>query len=172
MSQLDAIFQTESNRQLMCKMFDWIDTTKCRSLEQYSSYASYLPRLSECERYVILVWLFVGEVENGGIHQFLTNSTGESAEEARKVMHKIGATKAAKALDEVSSVFFENMPIPSDPALIDDILSEWDDKHGKGSANSFLDKYDAELYDGPNGNCESVVNAIALYIRSHKEMFT
>ena len=122
--------------------------------------------MSEGERYVILVWGFVAETTNGGIHQFLTNSTGDYAEETREVLNRIGATQAAEALDAASEVLFGDKPIPSDRALRNDILSTWDEKHGKDAALFFLDRFDRLL-----GDCESVDDAIAGYIRDHYEMF-
>jgi Domain of unknown function (DUF4375) len=137
-------------------------------MEPYNSYSS---RLSEGERYVILAWGFVAETTNGGIYQFLTNAAGDHAEETREVMHGIGAALAAKALDATREVLFAGEPIPSDPMLREDILSAWDDKHGKGSANRFLDQYDGDLYEGESGEIESVEKAIAGYIRDHYETF-
>jgi Domain of unknown function (DUF4375) len=168
MSDLNALFQIENDRELFHKVRDWIFAAKCEPMESYNSYS---PRLSEGERYVILAWGFVAETTNGGIHQFLTNATGDHAEETREAMHRIGATLAAKTLDATREALFGDKPIPSDPILREDVLSAWDDKHGKGSANRFLDKYDRDLYEGEFGEIESIEKAIAGYIRDNHEMF-
>jgi hypothetical protein len=164
MSELDAIFEIRSERRLFHKMRDWIFEHKCRPME---AYASYSPRLSEAERHVILAWGFVAETTNGGLHQFLTNSTGDHAEETRAMMHKIGAKLASDGLDAIHKVFFSNQPIPSDRAVRNQVLSEWEAKHGEKVADEFLDKFDQQL-----GWCESVDDAIAQYIREHRKMFS
>jgi len=168
MSDLNALLRIQNDRELFHRVRDWIVAAKCEPMESYNSYSS---RLSEGERSVILAWGFVAETTNGGIYQFLTNATGDCAEETREAMHRIGATLAAKALDATREVLFGGKPIPSDPMLREDILSAWDVKHGNGSANKFLDKYDGDLYEGENGEIESVEKAIAGYIRDHYEMF-
>jgi hypothetical protein len=163
MWDVNAILQIENNRELFNKLRDWICATKCEPME---TYASYGPRLSEGERYVIHSWAFVAETNNGGIHQYLTNSSGDYAEETRAIMHKIGATLAAEALDSARQVLFGGKPIPSDHVFREEILSEWDQKHGKNAANDFLDHYDGLL-----GHCESVEEAIGGYVRNHHKMF-
>lgn len=168
LSDLNALLQIENDRELFHKVRDWVFAAKCEPMEPFHSYSS---RLSEGELYVILAWGFVAETTNGGIHQFLTNATGDHAEETREAMHKIGATLAARALDATREVLFGGKPIPSDPMLRENILSAWDDKHGKGGANRFLDKYDGDLYEGESGEIESVEKAIAGYIRDHYDMF-
>jgi hypothetical protein len=83
------------------------------------------------------------------IHQFLTNSAGDHAEETREAMHRIGAKQAAEALEAAGMVLFDGKPVPSDGSLREDILSAWDEKHGEGAAYDFLDRFDELL-----GNCE------------------
>jgi hypothetical protein len=163
MSELDAIFQIKNDRRLFHKLRDWIFETKCRPME---SFASFSPRLTEGERYVILAWGFVAETTSGGLHQFLTNSTGDHAEATRDAMHQIGATLAAKALDAMHQVPFGNQPIPSERSVRCNVLSTWEEQHGIKQADDFLDRFDGEL-----GNCESVDEAIARYVREHREMF-
>ena len=129
-------------------------------------YDSYAPRLSEGERYVVLAWGFVAETMNGGLHQFLTNSTGDYAQETREALHAIGAILAVEALDAARLVLFGGNPIPRDPLAREHILSEWDKVHGEDAAYEFLGRYDGQL-----DHCESVNEAIAGYIREHYEMF-
>ncbi len=164
MSELDAIFQIKNKRRLFHKLRDWIFESKCRPMESFASYSS---SLSEGERYVILAWGFMAETTNGGLHQFLTNSTGDHAEETRDAMHKIGAAVAAGALDAIHKVLFGNQPMPSERSVRCNVLSEWEKQHGKKEADDFLDRFDGEL-----GHCESVENAVAAYVRGHREMFT
>lgn len=163
MSDINALFQIENNRELFHKVHDRICATRCEPMEPYESYSR---RLSEGERYVILTWCFVAETSNGGIHQFLTNATGDNAEKTRETLYAIGATIAAQTLDAVRRVLFDGKPIPSDSVLREEILSEWERKHPEKTVYHFLDHYERLL-----GLSESVDDAIAGYIRNHYEMF-
>jgi len=52
-----------------------------------------------------------GEVENGGLHQYLSNSSGDDAERARGHLATIGAMHTLAALDRVR-VCFQGGPFP------------------------------------------------------------
>jgi hypothetical protein len=58
MSDPDALFQIENDRELFHKIRHWICAAKYEPMESYRSYSS---RLSEGERYVILSWGFFAE---------------------------------------------------------------------------------------------------------------
>jgi hypothetical protein len=161
MSQLDAIFESQYAHELFQKIRDRIFETKCGHLEPFESYSK---RLTEGERIVILVTGFVWEVTNGGLSQFLGNSTGDYAEETRAVMRKIGATAAADALDDVHRVIFDGKPIPADRSTRCDILFAWEEQDDE-RADAFFAKHKL-------GWCETVEDAVAQYIRTHREMFT
>jgi hypothetical protein len=53
-----------------------------------------------------------GEVENGGLHQYLLNSSGDDAERVKTHLREIGATPTLDALEAVSQ-FFPAGIIPS-----------------------------------------------------------
>jgi hypothetical protein len=160
MKELEAIFSSEYAHELYHGIRDRIFEMKCGHLEPFESYSE---RLSAGERIVILVNGFIWEVTNGGLSQFLSNSTGDYAEETRQAMRTIGATAAADALDDVRAVIFGGSPIPADRETRCDILFEWDEQDEE-RARTFFAKHEL-------GWCEPVELAIALYIRSHKEMF-
>jgi hypothetical protein len=46
-----------------------------------------------------------GEVENGGLHQYLSNSSGDDAERVREHLARIGARDTLAALDRVRVLF-------------------------------------------------------------------
>ena len=46
-----------------------------------------------------------GEVQNGGFHQYLSNSSGDNAEAAKAALRTIGAEAALAALDDACGVF-------------------------------------------------------------------
>ncbi|MHB1038534.1 MAG: DMP19 family protein [Pirellulales bacterium] len=156
--ELAEIFQSKCAHELYHGIRDRIFELKCRHLEPFESYSQ---RLSEGERFVILVDAFICEVTNGGLEQFLGNSSGDYAEETRHVMRAIGAVTAADALDEVCTVIFGGSPIPRDQPTRCDILFAWDEER----ADSFFAKHDL-------GWCESVESAIAGYVLAHRKMFS
>jgi len=161
MPTLDELFQSKYAHELFQGVRKRIFETKCGHLEPFESYSK---RLSEGERIVVLVTGFIWEVTNGGLSQFLGNSTGDYAEETRQVMHTIGATAAVDALDDVRAVIFAGSPIPADRSNRCDILFAWEEQD-EDRSNAFYAKHDL-------GWCEPVELAVALYIRSHREMFT
>jgi hypothetical protein len=161
MADLDTIFNSEYAHQLFHGLRDRIFETKCGHLEPFESYSK---RLTEGERIVILVNGFIWEVTNGGLSQFLGNSTGDYAEETLQAMRAIRATAAANALEDVRTVIFVGSAIPADRENRCDILFDWEDRDEE-RAKAFYAKHDL-------GWCESVELAVALYIRAHKEMFT
>jgi ribosomal protein L7/L12 len=65
------------------------------------------------ERLVLEVTALMGEVLNGGFHQYLWNSSGDSAEQVKSMLGDIGANRTAAMLNRVSE-FFPDGRIPSD----------------------------------------------------------
>src|SRR5262245_58078079 len=61
--------------------------------------------LAEGERHVYAIQTMRGEVLNGGFHQYLTNSSGGSAEETRQALAAIGAVAIGQILTRVARVF-------------------------------------------------------------------
>jgi len=54
-----------------------------------------------------------GEVKNGGLHQYLTNSSGDRAEGVKAYLSELGATELRAMFDEISA-FFPGGVIPKD----------------------------------------------------------
>src|SRR5688500_7593026 len=54
-----------------------------------SGYASLTPE----EKAVWVANVFIGEIHNGGFHQFFSNSSGDHAGELPSVLRALGATK-------------------------------------------------------------------------------
>jgi hypothetical protein len=148
--------------ELFHKVRDHIFQTKCGHLEPYES---YVVRLTEGERFCILVAVFIWEDTNGGLSQFLTNSSGDYFENTNLAMRTIGATIASAALDKIRAVIFNNTPVPSNRSDRCDIIFDWEEKD-EAAARALFEPLDREL-----GWCESVEYAMAKYITTHKEMF-
>jgi hypothetical protein len=53
----------------------------------------------------LCVMYFQSELNNGGMHQYLLNSSGDFAKETPEVFRRIGAHEAARILDEANAFF-------------------------------------------------------------------
>lgn len=61
--------------------------------------------LSPVERTIFFYGAFQSEVQNGGLHQFFANSTGNCALQTRAALHDIGATELLAVYDKALAVF-------------------------------------------------------------------
>lgn len=67
--------------------------------EVYSAYDKRgFDQLTERERTIFCVWQFVGEVNNGGFRQFLSNPSGEFTSETLEALERIRMPFAASLL--------------------------------------------------------------------------
>ena len=126
---------------------------------------AFLLRITEGERHVTLITFFIWEVTNGGLDQFLTNSSGDYGEETFAALTKIAAVQAADALATIRKTVFGGNPIPKNRETRCDILFAFEEEHPQ--------RYDSliETLSRALGWCESVECAIADYIVAHPEMF-
>jgi hypothetical protein len=69
--------------------------------------------LSRLQRDALCVMNFQAELNNGGMHQYLLNSSGEFAKETPDVFRRIGAEEAARILDQANAFFGPGGP-PTD----------------------------------------------------------
>jgi hypothetical protein len=61
--------------------------------------------LSRLQRDALCVMNFQAELNNGGMHQYLLNSSGDFANETPDVFRRIGAAEAARILEEANAFF-------------------------------------------------------------------
>jgi uncharacterized protein DUF4375 len=61
--------------------------------------------LSRLQRDALCVLNFQAELNNGGLHQYLLNSSGDFAKETPDVFRRIGAEPAARILNEANAFF-------------------------------------------------------------------
>ena len=66
---------------------------------------SNIGRLTYGERLVWDLLYMEGEVLNGGFHQYLTNSTGETGEDVKIYLQSIGASQTLELLRRLSQIF-------------------------------------------------------------------
>lgn len=74
----------------------------------------------------LLCILFVGEVNNGGIFQFLSNSSGDMAEETVSALENVGEHKIAKLLKEALQ-YFPNGVVPKDCDVRNALMEQFDE---------------------------------------------
>jgi hypothetical protein len=72
-----------------------------------------VPSLSRLQRDALCVMNFQAELNNGGMHQYLLNSSGDFASETPDVFRRIGAEEAARIVEEANAFFGPSGP-PTD----------------------------------------------------------
>ena len=75
-----------------------------------AEYEEVLLHLPLCDRYIWLVSRFSSEVNNGGIDQFLSNSSGDYVAETLEALAAIGASKSCRALEQACELFPNGRP--------------------------------------------------------------
>jgi Domain of unknown function (DUF4375) len=71
--------------------------------------------LTPPERDVVCVFAMIAETNNGGLHQFYANSSGDFAAETADAFGRIGAIQVREIIHQANSVFGPNGP-PKDRA--------------------------------------------------------
>ena len=112
-----------------------------------------LEGLTRGERLFHILWFVMdSDIENGGLHQFLTNSSGDFAEEAKRGLQEIGARKVLAVLNDASAVFPDGV-VPADRDARYAVLEAQEKRDGDAvwaKWDALSDKYDraakAELY--------------------------
>ena len=104
----------------------------------------------------LLCVLFEEEVANGGISQFLSNSSGDMAEETVLALEKIGEPKTATMLREVLRRF-PNSVVPKNRDARNDLMEQFDENE--------LDKFDQTLWE------HSLFQSCYTFLQSHKNDF-
>src|SRR5262245_52128884 len=84
---------------------DWFNREFWRTLQ-----GPGVPSLSRIQRDALCVMNFQAELNNGGMHQYLLNSSGDFARETPEVFRRIGADKAARILEEANALFGSSGP--------------------------------------------------------------
>ena len=113
-----------------------------------------------------MVWNMMymeGEVLNGGFHQYLTNSTGESGDAVKGYLRDIGAAETSKLFEKLSAIF-PGGKIPQDQETRSAYVDEW--AYPETGADMF-DQLDRCFYT----QSEDINALILAYVRTHREDF-
>ena len=87
---------------------DWFNREFWRTLQ-----GPGVASLSRLQRDALCVMNFQAELNNGGMHQYLLNSSGDFAKETPDVFRRIGAEEAARILEGANAFFGPGGP-PTD----------------------------------------------------------
>ncbi len=102
-----------------------------------------VPALSRLQRDALCIMSFQGEINNGGMHQYLLNSSGDLAKETPDVMRRIGADDAAAILERANGYFGPTGPPTDRDTRMAMLLALPEDKQQQ--IHDFTDDfYDAE----------------------------
>ncbi|MEW6349108.1 MAG: DUF4375 domain-containing protein [Thermodesulfobacteriota bacterium] len=112
---------------------------------------------------VLEVTILMGEVLNGGFHQYLWNSSGDCAEGTRQFLKDIGATITSDLLERVSD-FFPDGRIPEDRDERCALLEEFEEDHP--DEDLFVEE-DRVFYKEQ----ENLYTLMVGYITAHREEF-
>ncbi len=129
------------------------------------SYSEYKAKLSQGERAVLLISVLIWEVVNGGLKQFLENSSGDRSEETRWALKAIGADTEQQLLTRIAREVFENDEISTDRKLRCDKL--WDEEENSATQGLLLTQFNEVVGFG-----ERLEGLMAAYIRRNPDEFT
>ncbi|MFZ5865562.1 MAG: DMP19 family protein [Thermodesulfobacteriota bacterium] len=115
------------------------------------------------ERLVLEVTVMMGEVLNGGFHQYLWNSSGDSAQHVRSMLRDIRAMRTADMLDRISGSFPEGR-IPEEREARWRIIEELETENP--GVDLFVEE-DRAFYQGD----ENLYPLLVAYIRNHRDEF-
>ena len=87
--------------------------------ERLMSLGHPFAQLSPQEQVFVAIWELESDVNNGGFHQYFSNSTGDTARHAAPSLEAIGAAKMAAIVKEAVQVFG-----PLGPSAARDIRQE------------------------------------------------
>lgn len=107
----------------------------------------------------LLCVLFEGEVANGGVAQFLSNRSGDMAEETVLVLEKIGEPETSTMLREVLRRF-PNSVVPKNCDARNNLMEQFDEK-----VEEEFDKFDQILWE------HSLSQSCYTFLLSHKNDF-
>lgn len=141
--------------------FDAVRERIARKLTKPSAYDA----LRHGEKLLWQINWLVWEVNDGGFHQYLTNSTGDYAQATIGYLNEIRATTTCKLLKKIAEVFPRGI-IPEEQDRRCDLLAAWEQKSPE-MAEEFLTKLNSTFYD----QGENLTERTLAYVRKHREDF-
>ena len=132
-------------------------------IEEYltSRFDSDQSSLSNIEKNVIYIENLEREVNNGGIDQFFSNSSGNYAHETVTALEEIGAQKTSDLLKKAISVFPDG-DVPKDREKRREVMEEIED-----DSEDTWNELDDKFYEYE----DDIPSLILSYIRSNRKEF-
>ena len=107
--------------------------------------------LSPAERTYYCVLVLEGEVYNGGMHQYFSNSSGDDYKATIDGLLELKAFKALLLLTEAKNLLFEG-DVPEDPAARNEAIKDYEDSGSPPPAwVQELERIDQGFWDDPDG---------------------
>ena len=120
-----------------------------------------LGSLTEAEAGLVGMYWFVAETNNGGVHQFFFNDSGQLAVPALRYLEQVGASQTASILRRAIALF-SNGKVPTDQQERREVLEKMEDQ-----GISFATPT-SELF-----SCGEDVNAFHVaFATAHPELFS
>jgi hypothetical protein len=109
-------------------------------------------RLSHAEKTYFLVRILEGEVYNGGMHQFFSNSSGDFYRETLEGLRELGAMSCYALLLAARQVLFPHGEPPRDRVARSALMPDWPDAPDapRPAWDLALDHIDDEFYTDPD----------------------
>jgi hypothetical protein len=103
--------------------------------------------LSRLQRDALCIMNFQAEINNGGMHQYLFNSSGDFARETPDVLRRIGAPVAAVLLERANAYFGPEGPPTNRDSRMEQLLALPEDEQQEihHLTDEFFDAEDAGL---------------------------
>ena len=122
--------------------------------------------LTPGERLLHLLWFVMdSDIRNGGLHQFLSNSSGEFTEEIKQHLQEIGATKPLAVLTKASAVVPAGV-VPEDRLERNEVLDKHEEAHGERSWDMW-DDLSREYHEHQN----ELYLRLVRWVTAHRDQF-
>ncbi|MEW5677258.1 DUF4375 domain-containing protein [Flavobacterium enshiense] len=134
-------FETKDQSKLFDKIYDDVISREIYS-DNIENFGNPLKNL-------IYIFSMHGEVLNGGLIQFVENSTGDNFEETLKALNEIKATEYVKILESIKT-HFPNGYLPKDTGKRRELIDELNDKKNQEELwemDDIYENYDKQYYD-------------------------
>lgn len=131
----------------------WEHLAKNESAEGFDSFTKE-------EKLYIAVVVFDGEVYNGGIEQFFSNSSGELYREVVEGLKTLNANNSLSLLKQAAKILFGEVDPPKDREQRWAAMRQYpeDDNAPKPDWAFELDKIDTQYYEDPDNLSELLTN--------------
>ena len=106
------------------------------------------------------------DIENGGLHQFFTNSSGDFAEEAKRHLDAVGARRVLAVLNEASAVFTNGI-VPDDRDTRNAVLEQEEEREG----DAVWVRWDALSRKYAHAAKAELYAKLLAWVKSHREEF-